>query len=309
MNVMLQMAKRRAVSAHVIVVGDEKGGTGKSTLAMHLIVALLNFGQRVAAIDLDARQRSLSRYIDNRAAWARRCGVPLKIPTRFCVAAGSTPKLEDNEAIEFAGFADAIASIERSHDFVVIDTPGHDSHLGRLAHSMADTLVTPLNDSYVDLDVLGTIDPLTYGVTGESHYARIVREARLQRRMVDGARIDWVVTLNRMAPDASNNGERMSGALAELANHVGFRLADGLTGRMIYRELFPRGLTVLDECDGETPGTPADLAHMAARREMMALIEMLKLPLDERGKQRAAAQAEWIVARTRPLETCELFAN
>jgi chromosome partitioning protein len=306
---LVQARANGGVSAHVIVIGNEKGGTGKSTLAMHISVALLNVGQRVAAIDLDSRQKSFSRYIENRATWAKRRAAHLKVPTHFCVAMGSTRKVDENEAIEFTGFADAVASVERTHDFIVIDTPGHDSHLARLAHSMADTLITPLNDSYVDLDVLGVIDPLTYGVTSESHYARMVREARLQRRMVDGARTDWIVTRNRLSAVESNNKQRISHGLAELSTRIGFRVADGLAERVVYREFFLRGLTALDDFDRKTLGTRPNLSHMAARREVMALIDTLRLPLDERGKERAAAQAEWIVARTRPLESHDIIAD
>ena len=108
------------------------------------------------------------------------------MPVHFCVARGDTLKLDENEAIEFAGFAEAIGAVEQSHDFIVVDTPGTDSYLMRLAHSMADTLITPLNDSFVDFDVLGTIDPATFAVTGESHYAEMVRDARRQRRLIDG---------------------------------------------------------------------------------------------------------------------------
>ncbi len=306
---LMETRARGGLSAHVIVIGNEKGGTGKSTLAMHITVALMNFGQRVATVDLDSRQKSFTRYVENRSAWAKRRAGHLKTPSHFCVAAGSTRKVDENEAIEFTGFADAVASVERTHDFIVIDTPGHDSHLARLAHSMADTLVTPLNDSYVDLDVLGVIDPASYSVASESHYARMVREARLQRRMVDGARTDWVVTRNRLSMVDSNNKQRISKGLAELAGRIGFRIADGLAERVVYREFFLRGLTALDELDRKTLGTRPNLSHMAARREVMSLMETLKLPLDERGKERAAAQAEWIVARTKPLESHDIIAE
>jgi chromosome partitioning protein len=182
---------RRPVSAHVVVLGNEKGGSGKSTLAMHVAVALLNVGQRVATFDLDSRQKSFTRYIEFRRDWAKRTGLDLKIPAHACIARGATLKLDDNGAIEAAQFADAIASIEQSHDFVVIDTPGADTHLARLAHSLADTLITPLNDSFIDFDVLGTLDPINLVVTGEGPYAEMVRDARRQRREIDFVRMDW----------------------------------------------------------------------------------------------------------------------
>lgn len=109
---------RGATSAHVVVLGNEKGGAGKSTVAMHVAVALMNVGQRVATIDVDSRQRTFTRYMENRRAWARKTGRELKVPTHFCVARGSTLRLDENEAIEFAGFAEAVGAVERSHDFV-----------------------------------------------------------------------------------------------------------------------------------------------------------------------------------------------
>jgi chromosome partitioning protein len=306
---LMQVSARRTVSAHVIVVGNEKGGTGKSTLAMHVSVALMNFGQRVATIDLDSRQKTFTHYVENRRGWAKRCGGRLKVPTHFCVSSGSTRKLDENEAIEFTRFADALASIDRAYDFLVIDTPGTDNHLTRLAHSMADTLVTPINDSYVDFDVLGRVDPTTFTVTGESHYAQMVREARLQRRLVDGARMDWVVMRNRLSLIDSGNKERISRGLVEMATRIGFRIAEGLAERVVYREFFPRGLTALDDLDDKTLGTNPSASHLAARQEVSGLMEMIKLPLDERGQQRAAAQAEWIAARSQPLEIHDVIAE
>ena len=227
----------------------------------------------------------------------------------FCVARGSTLKLDENEAIEFAGFAEAVASVEQTHDFVVVDTPGTDSYLTRLAHSMADTLITPLNDSFVDFDVLGHVDPTTFAVTGESHYAEMVRDARRQRRLIDGRAWigSWCATASRCSARATSgwSGE----GLNELAARLGFRCADGLAERVIYREFFPRGLTALDTLDEATLGTRPSLAHVTARQEVMGLIEALKLPLDERGQRRAAARAEWFAAQDKPLEVHDVIED
>jgi len=206
----------------------------------------------------------------------------------FCVGRGAKLKLDENEAIEFAGFAEAIAAVEQSHDFVVVDTPGTDSYLTRLAHSMADTLITPLNDSFVDFDVLGTVDATTFAVTGESHYAEMVRDARRQRRLIDGTRMDWVVVRNRLSMLGSRNKRLIGEGLSELAARLGFRCADGLAERVIYREFFPRGLSALDNLDEATLGTRPSLAHVTARDEVMSLIATLKLPLDARGQRRPA---------------------
>ncbi len=173
-------------SAHVIVLGNEKGGSGKSTTAMHIAVSLLKAGQRVATIDLDSRQKTFTRYFENRRESAKRTGAPLELPEHYCIARGEGARVDENEAAEFSGFAAAINEVEHACDFVVVDTPGNDTYLMRLAHSMADTLVTPLNDSFLDFDVLGTVDAASFEVTGIGHYARMVRYARRQRRMVDG---------------------------------------------------------------------------------------------------------------------------
>ncbi len=293
---------RRQTSAHVVVLGNEKGGSGKSTTAMHVAVALMNVGQRVATIDLDSRQKSFTHYVENRRVWTKRAGLDLKVPVHFCVARGSALRLDENEAIEFSGFAEAVTAVEKSHDFVVVDTPGTDSYLTRLAHSMADTLITPLNDSFVDFDVLGTVDGANYEVTGESHYAEMVRNARRQRRLIDGTRMDWIVVRNRLSMLGSRNKRLVGEGLGVLGTRLGFRAIDGLAERVIYREFFPRGLTALDNLDEATLGTRPNLSHVTARSEVMSLIEALKLPLDPRGQRRAAARAEWFAAIEKPLE-------
>jgi chromosome partitioning protein len=174
---------------------------------------------------------------------------------------------------------------------------------------MADTLITPLNDSHIDLDVLGTVDPVTYAVTGENQYSHMVREARVQRRMVDGARMDWVVITNRLSLLGSRNRERISKAVRELSARIGFRTAEGLAERVIYREFFPRGLTAVDSLDEKTLGARPRLSHVAARQEVMSLMGNLKLRLDERGAQRAAAHAEWAAVRAKPLEMPDIIVE
>jgi chromosome partitioning protein len=306
---MLVQASRPPTSTHIVVLGNEKGGTGKSTLAMHVAVALLNLGQRVATVDLDLRQKSLTCYIENRRAWAKRSGSDFPLPDHHCVARGTTQKLEENETIEFAGFVDVLTMVEQTHNFIIIDTAGTDSHLTRLAHSMANTLIMPLNDSFVDFSVLGTVDPESYSVAGESHYARMVREARQQRRLADGAQLDWVVVRNRVAPLESRNMQRVSRGLSELALRLGFRLADPLGDRVIYRELFPRGITALDKLDEKTLGTRPTASHATAKKELMSLLAMLKLPIDERAQSRAAARAEWDTARKETLDLCDVIGD
>jgi chromosome partitioning protein len=200
-----------------------------------------------------------------------------------------------------------VSAVESTHDFVVIDTPGTDSYLMRLAHSMADTLITPLNDSFVDFDVLGTLDQADFTVTGESHYAEMVREARRQRRLVDGKLTDWIVVRNRLASLGSRNRKLVGDVLVELSKRMGFRSVEGIAERVVYREFFPRGLTAFDDLDEATLGTRPSLSHLTAREEVLALLNALRLPLSENGKRRAAARAEWLSVMDQPLQVHDII--
>ncbi len=305
---LVQSIQETPQSAHVVVLGNEKGGSGKSTTALHIAVALLKAGQRVATIDLDSRQQSFTHYIENRRAWAARARIKLELPTHYCVERSYGPSVEANEAREFANFSKAIAAIEHNHDVVVIDTPGNDTYLMRLAHSMADTLVTPLNDSFVDFDVLATLDPINFAVTGESHYAQMVREARRQRRLVDGKLTDWIVVRNRLSTLGSRNKKLVGEGINELSKRMGFRCVDGFAERVVYREFFPRGLTAFDDLNEETLGTRPNMSHLTAREEVIALLNTLHLPLSENGRRRAAARAEWYSVMDQPLQVHDVLA-
>jgi chromosome partitioning protein len=299
---LVQATQAHSGAAHVVVLGNEKGGSGKSTLALHIVVALLKAGQRVATIDLDCRQQSFTRYIHNRRLWARRNRLDLELPHHRCITLGTSMQIADNEASELDQFAEAVGAVERSFDFIVIDTPGHDSYLMRLAHSIADTLVTPINDSFLDFDVLGTVEPVNYAVTGNSHYSAMVQDGRRQRRQVDGVDTDWIVVRNRLSLQGSRNNQLLAGGLRELSLKIGFRAVDGFAERVVYREFFPRGLTALDGIDETTLGMRPSMGHVTAREEVTSLLRQLKLPLDERGRRRAANRAEWFAQQDQPLE-------
>src|SRR6266481_5061646 len=305
---LVQTTQGQSGSAHVVVLGNEKGGSGKSTVALHVAVALLKAGQRVATIDLDCRQQTFTRYINNRSAWARRSGLDLELPVHRCIKLGETMQFLDNESLELVQFVDAVSTIERAFDFIVIDTPGSDTYLMRLAHAVADTLVTPINDSVLDFDVLGTVDPATYSVTGESHYAEVVRDMRRKRRQLDGASTDWIVVRNRLSMQETRNKQLLADCLKELSIRLGFRAIDGFAERVVYREFFPRGLTALDDLNEVTLGTRPSLGHVTAREEVMGLLRQLNLPLDERGRRRAANRAEWFSQVDKPLEVHDIFS-
>ena len=248
---------------HVIVFANEKGGTGKSTTAVHVAVALAAQGRRVAALDLDHRQKTLARYLENRAATMKRRGVELPQPG-WTVVDGSSEALFDTRLAEAA--ADA--------DLVVIDTPGRDDPIARRAATRANTLVTPMNDSFVDFDLIGQVDAEIYTVSRPSFYSELIWDARKVRAKADGATIDWVVLRNRMQHIEARNMRRVGEALVALSKRVGFRLIPGLGERVIYRELFPSGLTMLDI--GQIPDV--GLGHVAARQELRELVSGLALP-------------------------------
>jgi len=257
--------------AHVLVIGNEKGGSGKSTTAMHIVVSLLQDGGRVATIDLDARQGTLTRYIENRATYAQRKGLDLPMPLHAAVAANG------DAADEKARFETALEPAVLGADYVVIDTPGSDTHLSRLAHTWADTLLTPLNDSFIDLDLLARVDPDTLKVVRPSVYAEAVWKQR-QIRSMQGARpVDWIVMRNRLSSLAARNKRDMATVIEALAKRIGFRVAAGLSERVIYRELFLSGLTLLDLKRG-SGGPSLTMSHVAARQEVRDLVAALTLP-------------------------------
>jgi chromosome partitioning protein len=273
-----QYLSPRPRSAHVIVLGNEKGGSGKSTLAVHIIIALLKEGHRVASIDTDSRQLSLTRYIENRARFARKACIELQAPTHYSVCLGEGKVVAEVEAREFAAFAEIIERLGERFDFVVVDTPASDSYRMRLSHALADTLVTPINDSFVDLDVLGRIEGETLSVSAISQYAELVQAARRDRLAAGLRETNWIVARNRIATIANRNQRNVIAGMQHLAGMLGFRVADGISERLIFRELFPSGLTVFDTLDRQVLGTEPTMSHVAARREIRELLEHLRLP-------------------------------
>lgn len=263
--------------AHTIVIGNEKGGAGKSTVAMHLCIGLLRMGMRVGVMDLDVRQRSLARYLENRSRWVRSTGAPLPMPEMVRIDPSHARNLDAAEAEEARHFEDSLRRLSQSCDFIIIDAPGGDTFLSRLAHSSADTLITPLNDSFVDFDLLGDVDPQSLEVARPSFYAELVWECRKQKAQSSRTPIDWVVMRNRMSPLDARNKQRVGEALDNLSRRIGFRIAPGLSERVIYRELFPMGLSLLDLTDSAA-SVPFTMSHVAARQEIRDLLILLKLP-------------------------------
>jgi len=262
--------------SHIIIVGNEKGGSGKSTTCMHVATALARMGYKVGALDLDTRQRSFSRYIENRAEYVRRTGTSLPMPDLGRLPNISQSRLAPGENLSDRRLSEAITRLEADNDFIVVDCPGSHTRLSEVAHSLADTLVTPLNDSFVDFDLLARIDPETGRVVGPSVYSEMVWSARQLRAQAGLQPIDWVVLRNRLGSQNMHNKRKVGKALEELSRRIGFRVAPGFSERVIFREMFPNGLTLLDMRDAGIGGL--NLSNIAARQEVRDLIKALNLP-------------------------------
>lgn len=263
--------------AQVIVLGNEKGGSGKSTAAMHLIVGLLRDGYRVGAIDLDARQATLGGYLAAREAFAAAKGVALPMPLRAAVHRSERDSRADAEAEEREHFEAALDDLVRRCEIVVIDCPGSDTYLSRLGHAHADTLVTPINDSFVDFAMLAKVDPDRHDIVQPSIYSEMVWEARKRRFSRDRGRIDWIVMRNRLGASEARNKRDVGATLDALAKRIGFRTVRGFGERVIFRELYLQGLTLMDVKEAGL-GISMGMSHVAARAEVRSLIGAIRKP-------------------------------
>ncbi|WP_193370024.1 division plane positioning ATPase MipZ [Pelagibius marinus] len=268
---------------YIIVVGSEKGGTGKSTTAIHIAVALMKLGFRVGTIDLDARQGTLSAFVRNRASYAEQSGRRLELSKHRAIERSKASERAAAEADEAGRLQDAFDDLADCH-FIVVDTPGSDSYLCRLGHNRADTLITPLNDSFLDIGVLAQINRERREVEAPSVYSQLVWEQNNQRVVAGRPPIDWVILRNRLAHIEARNMREISALLDLLAKRIGFRTAPGISERVVFREHFMKGLTALDlpeQVAGQGPsqarGPAESSSHAAARREIQDLLAAIGL--------------------------------
>ena len=262
--------------AHIIVVGNEKGGAGKSTVSMHVSTALARMGHRVGCLDLDLRQKSVTRYFENRLKYSNDEGLHLATPRIHTLPEIPQEALLPGENVYDHRLSAAVSSLEPDSDFIVIDCPGSHTRLSQVAHSLADTLITPLNDSFVDFDLLAHTDQTGLQVIGPSVYSEMVWNARQLRAQAGLRPIDWIVLRNRVGTQRMVNKEKMEHVLKLLSKRIGFRIAPGFSERVIFRELFPRGLTLLDLKDVGVK--QLNISNIAARQELRDLMKALKLP-------------------------------
>lgn len=262
--------------AHIIVLGNEKGGSGKSTTSMHIFAALARSGHKVGVLDLDLRQQSFFRYLENRDRFIARKGIKLPMPVRADLAYSVEDSVAAAKAEEEQRFAEALDTLERDCSYILIDCPGAHTRYAQMAHSAADTLITPMNDSLIDFDLLARLDPDTGKVLGPSIYSEMVWNARQLRASAGLKAVDWVVLRNRISTLNAKNKRRVGAALTELSKRIGFRVIPGFGERVVFREMFLSGLTLLDLKD--TGESSLNLSNIAARQEVRDVIKSLNLP-------------------------------
>ncbi len=270
---------------YVIVLGNEKGGTGKSTISIHLIVNLLQDGYSVGSVDVDARQGTLTRYIENRRATNNSLEKPLPISDHIPLMRSTSSKKESADSEDLANL-EGVFERFANKDFIVVDTPGNDTPLSRHAHSKADTLITPMNDSFIDLDVIVRLKGDSLDMLRPSHYAETVWNQKKQRAVRDGGNIDWIVLRNRLSSINAKNKEQMEQVMQALSKRLGFRYMPGFGERVIFKELFLSGRTLLDL--DQTP-QEMTLSHISARQELRNLLNMLNLPENRQQQQHSLA--------------------
>jgi len=258
--------------AYCLVVGNEKGGSGKSTTAMHITIALMRMGYKVGCLDVDGHQGTLAHYIDNRRRVSQMDASHIPDCQRLYPADDdSIVKAHKNDE-DMLG--ELMSTWRQQYDFIVIDTPGHRLHLSRLAHQYADTLITPINDSFVDIDVIARINANTLEMDTPSTYAHWVWEMKKNCAAIQHKSLDWIVMRNRLSNIYDKNKSAMEKALRSLSKRLGFRVVAGFSERVIFKEFFLKGLTLFDL---KAMGGRMTLSHVAAKSELYALLRSINL--------------------------------
>ncbi len=271
----------------VIVFGNEKGGSGKSTMAIHVTVSLLQEGFKVGTLDLDSRQATFTRFWQNREQRNGDEHLGLNCPVHIPVAASKASSTEERLSEEQSRLSDAMATLKNEGcDIIVMDSPGSDTTLSRLGHRQANILVTPINDSFIDLDLIAKIDGQTLAIQKPSIYSDMVWEYRKERAIMRGAPIKWFIVRNRLSHINAQNKKNIEDLLKQLERRFAFTFMNGFTERVIYRELFLKGLTLMDL--DKVPGEKLSMSHLSARQEVRALVHAIGLLEDVKQKQQAA---------------------
>ncbi|MDR1009070.1 MAG: division plane positioning ATPase MipZ [Rickettsiales bacterium] len=260
----------------VITIGNEKGGSGKSTLSMHLAAAYLYAGKKVATIDLDGRQGTLTHYLENRIRYIDERKLALPVPEHLVVTppALATKRGTDDDQAQLES---EIKALKSEYDIVIIDTPGTFSHLSNTGHRNADILMTPVNDSLVDLDVLANLDPATHEILRPSQYAENVKAIEQTRRAEGREPLKWLVLRNRISHIDARNKRDVDQILGRLAETLGFKYISGIGERVVYREMFLKGLTILDLMKLGTE--EISISHIAAKNEISLILNEIGMSI------------------------------
>ena len=261
---------------YIFVIGNEKGGAGKTTCSMHLIIGLLEQGYKVASMDTDSRQHSLTNYLDNRKAYNQKnIEQQVQMPLHFHLGESTEKTVETRESDDKARFEAALAEAKEHADYIVIDTPGSHSFLSKLSHSHADTIITPINDSFLDLDVMAKVNG-SLNIISPSIYSQMIWEQKMQRASRDCGTIEWIVLRNRLSSLDAVNKRKVGEVLEQLAKRISFKIAPGFSERVIFRELFLQGLTLLDLTKINYEKN-FSISHVAARQELRDFLSYLKI--------------------------------
>ena len=262
---------------HVFVVGNEKGGAGKTTCSMHLTATLMDAGLKVASIDTDSRQHSFSRYIENRKIFKEKNPeIDLSIPNHFLISQSKALTVEQQELEEKSGFEEAFTKASKDADVIIIDTPGSYCFLSRLAHSYADTIITPINDSFLDIDVIAKINPTDLTMSGPSIYSEMVWQQKMVKAKRTGRSIEWIIVRNRLSSISTKNKNQIADVIESLSKRISLRVAPGFSERVIFRELFLDGLTLLDLIKTQ-PVKKLTSSHLSARQELREFAQFINL--------------------------------
>jgi chromosome partitioning protein len=264
--------------ATLIVVGNEKGGAGKTTVAIHLTMALLYLDFKVASVDADVRQASFTRYLENRKRLSDANKIKIPSPDHYIFEPSKRQVLSEINSDEYDQVTKILSQERSTRDFIVIDTPGVNNHLSSLVHSFADIIVTPINDSFFDMHVLAEVDPDSLDIIRPGIYSQMIWEHKKNKAKRDGKALNWVVMRNRLHSLDSKNNRNIEKVILALGERVGCKVSTGFGERVIFRELFLKGLTLLD-VKNKQAGIPFTTSHLAARHELINLLEAIN---DER---------------------------
>ena len=116
----------------IILIGSQKGGCGKSTLAINMSAYLANKAKDVVLVDADPQQ-SAANWLKDREE--------TDLPKVHCVQ-------------RYGDVKSTLKDLNSRYEYVVVDVAGHDSKELRTAMLVADIMIVPFRPSQLDLDTL-----------------------------------------------------------------------------------------------------------------------------------------------------------